>query len=648
MAGENAACCYLAGGTTPDCVETNQAICDFLNGNWYEGLTCEDVNNCDPDSTTGACCFSGSCQTLTELDCTNAGGSMWIEEADCNDSPSPCGQSVACCYGSSCENEWSWYCTENGGEIDPWNGPCGGGICQPLGACCEFVGFCYETTQYECEDAGWFWTSGSCEDSYCMKGTCCLPNDDCDLLHDDDCNDAYGIWQGHLLQGCDDGDGEYFQCPTQILIAGDGADAHYATIQEAINAAQEGAHIWVLPGVYTGSGDASQPVIDTQGKSITIKSWRPSGSNEQCIIDGEGLRRCVEITEGAAYRPSLIRLTFRNGFADDGGGLRATGAVYVSQCRFESNNATDAGGGVWLSGEGGSIRYCTFESNTSGYGGALYAREGSSSIYYNEFNNNTATQRGGAIRLYQSTSTIYDCDFTGNSAVRGGAMHLQGNSDSEIDKSVFTNNTASSLGGAVCNNLSDSIYDECTFIGNAATGANGGQGSGGAIYNDSGSPVFKKCRIQENTADVYGGGMYNWYATPVIEDTQWNTYRRISDNISGVGGGIFSYGAGPSLESVIVCGNLPSQIGGSWLDLGENCLAECCESNDDDNMPDECQAGPCPGDTDCSRNVNIDDLLVALAEFNTCTSNCAGDVDGNGTVNIDDLLIIIENWGQCP
>lgn len=57
---------------------------------------------------------------------------------------------------------------------------------------------------------------------------------------------------------------------------------------------------------------------------------------------------------------------------------------------------------------------------------------------------------------------------------------------------------------------------------------------------------------------------------------------------------------------------------------------------------------PCTGDTDSSGEVNIDDLLLVLAELGTCTQMCEGDLDGNGLVDINDMLGILEAWGPCP
>jgi len=56
---------------------------------------------CEPNpctQPTGACCFhDGTCQQLTEADCTSAGGETWMMDLACE--PNPCTQPIgACCF----------------------------------------------------------------------------------------------------------------------------------------------------------------------------------------------------------------------------------------------------------------------------------------------------------------------------------------------------------------------------------------------------------------------------------------------------------------------------------------------------------------------------------------------------------------------
>lgn len=55
----------------------------------------------------------------------------------------------------------------------------------------------------------------------------------------------------------------------------------------------------------------------------------------------------------------------------------------------------------------------------------------------------------------------------------------------------------------------------------------------------------------------------------------------------------------------------------------------------------------CIGDADNSGDVSIEDLLLVLAEFGTCTQMCDGDLDGDGLVDINDMLAVLEAWGPC-
>ena len=55
----------------------------------------------------------------------------------------------------------------------------------------------------------------------------------------------------------------------------------------------------------------------------------------------------------------------------------------------------------------------------------------------------------------------------------------------------------------------------------------------------------------------------------------------------------------------------------------------------------------CPGDFDANGNVNIDDLLILLGEFSSCTDRCQSDMDGDDDVDIDDMLMLISVWGPC-
>ena len=63
------------------------------------------------------------------------------------------------------------------------------------------------------------------------------------------------------------------------------------------------------------------------------------------------------------------------------------------------------------------------------------------------------------------------------------------------------------------------------------------------------------------------------------------------------------------------------------------------------NFFERLSSAPCEGDLDQSGDISVDDLLILLSQYSTCTGDCSGDLDGSGDVGVDDLLILIEFFG---
>ena len=55
----------------------------------------------------------------------------------------------------------------------------------------------------------------------------------------------------------------------------------------------------------------------------------------------------------------------------------------------------------------------------------------------------------------------------------------------------------------------------------------------------------------------------------------------------------------------------------------------------------------CPGDTDQSGSVDVDDVLAVVSDWGPCPT-CPGDVTEDGVVNTDDVLAVLAAWGDCP
>lgn len=229
----------------------------------------------------------------------------------------------------------------------------------------------------------------------------------------------------------------------------------YATIQAAVNASTDGDEIWLIAGVYTGTGNHN---IEIDDRNILVKSF--DGDPATCIIDcapsGPGSdHRAFRFDEIDCQTTTIQGITMRNGYAESSGGaiLIIGGAtITVDNCIFE-NNATGmddfhSGGAVYVDRGGQPVfNDCVFRDNQAYVGGAL------------------GTNHGGRV-------TFNDCRFIRNRAVRGGA--IWGIAARKIGCLFYANEAE--VGGAVWGIAAgDDYYESCTLEGNRAA-------SGGAIY----------------------------------------------------------------------------------------------------------------------------------------------------------------------
>jgi hypothetical protein len=183
----NGACCLQDNS----CVETpNAPECEAQNGTFQgDGSDCALI---DCGAIDGACCDAlGRCTDGTDEECFQAGGTFQgpgtdCATVDCMDQPGACceargvcitevpsmcpgehkGINTDCanfaCEGACCLPDETCVMVMGEGECTAMNGEWQGDgtdclttDCRtPIGACCDAVGGCIETTQVECENAG--------------------------------------------------------------------------------------------------------------------------------------------------------------------------------------------------------------------------------------------------------------------------------------------------------------------------------------------------------------------------------------------------------------------------------------------------------------------------------------------------------------
>jgi predicted outer membrane repeat protein len=383
----------------------------------------------------------------------------------------------------------------------------------------------------------------------------------------------------------------------------------YATIQEAVCAARDGAQVVVAPGVY-------YETVSFAGKAITIRS---SDGPDVTTIDGSGTRRGAECVNFEGPGVTLQGFTITNGYAGWGGGMRSYyssptvidctfsyntgggmyqyygGDVSVIDCRFIGNSADDSGGGLHLAlAERATVIGCTFDGNsTGGDAGGMW------NVPYN--------------------GIVANCTFTGNSAGWGGGAMWNGQSG-VVANCLFSGNSAA-FGGAIYDNASEATVVNCTFTDNYASE------DGGAIFG--GDATVANCVIWGNIPNAVA----SMTAPPVV------TFSDVEGGFEGAGN--------INVDPLFVDpdnGDLHLSPGSSCIDAGQNNAIAGLRSTDLDGNPrfaDDLGTT----DTGCGVSVIVD---IGAYEYQGDPFTVGlGDIDGNGEVNINDFLLLLEAWGSC-
>jgi parallel beta-helix repeat protein len=196
--------------------------------------------------------------------------------------------------------------------------------------------------------------------------------------------------------------------------------SQFLTIQQAINAAQNGDTVLVAPGTYIEN-------INFIGKAITVRS----GSGPLLtIIDGNHSNIVVTFNSGETSLSVLSGFTVTNG--------------------SPGFNPFSDGGGILISGAAPTITGNIITNNTSSFegGGISVQNNGSPRIINNTISNNTANGFGGGIGVGFASPIIQDNIITNNTnSSSGGGIGIRGESSAQILDNLISNNLASFGGG---------------------------------------------------------------------------------------------------------------------------------------------------------------------------------------------------------
>ena len=207
----------------------------------------------------------------------------------------------------------------------------------------------------------------------------------------------------------------------------------YATIREAVFAADPGDTVIVRDGIYTGSSNRN---IDFLGKEITVKS---ENGPDHCIIDAEYAGIIFSFSFYETENAVVKGFTLMNGTASGtlgGGAMKIMFASpLITGCVFKSNFAAEGGGAVYVGASANpQFTHCQFEDNStvSDLGGGAILIKSASSITTVRFVNclfkdNSTTDYGGAVRILgggiRPELMMENCTLTGNFAANGPEIY---------------------------------------------------------------------------------------------------------------------------------------------------------------------------------------------------------------------------------
>ena len=141
----------------------------------------------------------------------------------------------------------------------------------------------------------------------------------------------------------------------------------FPTIEEGIDASQDGDIVLVAPGVYTGDGNTE---LSFDGKAIAVVSQ--AGPEETIIDCEERSRGCrgFKFDSGENSQSILDGFTIRNGFRSAGAGIYIEeSSPTIRNCIITNCTADDGGGGMYIRSDLIQIKQTMFDGNTAVLGG---------------------------------------------------------------------------------------------------------------------------------------------------------------------------------------------------------------------------------------------------------------------------------------
>ena len=238
----------------------------------------------------------------------------------------------------------------------------------------------------------------------------------------------------------------------------------------------------------------------------------------------------------------------------------------ITNCHFENNIAGGVAGALYAYGSGlnlSSISNCSFLMNHAFHGGAIYGGGGLTEFTDCVIDQNEADSLGGGLYLGGEFILSYSNITNNHAGARGGGLY----GDfvfplGKVEHCRFENNTADVYGGGILTYYGNYEFNGNTLINNTST-------NGGGLYCWDGDITVRDNLFQSNVSDTYsGGGAFFTQNDHVLVERNY-----FVSNTGKTGGGLGASGTTTLIQNNVFLSNYAGYYGGGVIFLsGTNVL----------------------------------------------------------------------------